>query len=137
MPVEGGEALQITRRGAFRPEESPDGTLLYYGKYGKHGLWSAPVRGGEERQILDSITEMNWTVTPTGIYYFDFAVEPGLPKLVKFYSFATKKVNQLGTVEPTVSGDYSGISVSPDGRSLLYSYIANVSSDLMLVDHFR
>ena len=48
--------------------------------------------GGEERQVLDSITEMSWIVASEGIYYyFDFAVEPGAPKLVKFYSFRTKR----------------------------------------------
>ena len=52
-----GRSLQITQQGAFRPEESPDGKLLYYGKHGKHGLWSISVSGGEERQVLDSITE--------------------------------------------------------------------------------
>jgi Tol biopolymer transport system component len=137
MPAEGGEALQITRQGAFRPEESPDGKLLYYGKHGKQGLWSTSVLGGEERQVLDSITETNWTVTTEGIYYVDFAVEPSAPKLVKFYSFRTNKINQVGAVEASVSADYSGISVSPDGHWLMYSYVANVSSDLMMVDHFR
>ncbi len=137
VPVSGGDAVQITRNGVFRPEESPDGTLLYYGKYGEHGLWATPVTGGAERQILTSITEQNWTVTSKGIYFIDFAVGPGEPKLVRFYSFKTETTNQVGTVEPTVSPDYSGISVSPDGRWLLYSHIANVSSDLMLLDHFR
>src|SRR5262249_29780394 len=75
---------EITRREAFRPEESPDGKLVYYGKFGKHGLWSIPVSGGEERQILDSTIATNWTVTSKGIYYLDFAVEPDAPKLVKF-----------------------------------------------------
>jgi hypothetical protein len=56
---------------------------------------------------------------------------------VKFYSFKTRQTNQVGTVEASVSTDYSGISISPDGRWLLYSYVANVSSDLMMVDHFR
>jgi Tol biopolymer transport system component len=137
VPIEGGEPVRITREGAFRPEESPDGKFLYYGKYGKHGLWSTRVSGGEETQVLDSITEMNWTVTAKGIYYLDFAVEPGQPKLVKFYSFKTGKINHVGVVESTVSADYSGISVSPDGRWLLYSYVANVSSDLMMVEHFQ
>jgi hypothetical protein len=57
--------------------------------------------------------------------------------LVQFYSFKTGKTNQVGTVEETLSVDYPGISVSPDGRWLLYSYIADISSDLMMVDHFR
>lgn len=137
MPAEGGEALQITRQGAFRPEESTDEKLLYYGKFGKHGLWSTPVSGGAETQVLDSITETNWTLTPTGIYFFDFAAEPGQPKLLKFYSFKTTRTNRVGSVAPTVSADYSGISISPDGRWLLYSYVASVSSDLMMVEHFR
>jgi Tol biopolymer transport system component len=137
MPAEGGEAFQITRHGAFRPEESPDGKLLYYGKNGTRGLWSTPVSGGEERQVLDSITGMNWTVASGGIYYLVSAVEPGAPNLVQFYSFKTGKTNQVGTVEGTLSADYSGISVSPDGRWLLYSSIADMSSDLMMVEHFR
>jgi Tol biopolymer transport system component len=137
MPAEGGTEVQITHRGAFRPEESPDGKLLFYGKYGTGGLWSSPTSGGKERQVSDSITGINWTVTPEGIYYFVSAVEPGARNLVQFYSFKTGKTNQVGTVEGRLSVDYSGISVSPDGRWLLYSHIADISSDIMLVDHFR
>ena len=122
--------------GAFRPEKSPDGKLLYYGTMSTHGLWSVPLSGGEERQVLDSITEMNWTVAQTGIYYFDFAVVPGARKPVKFYSLKTRKISQVGTVEATTSGDFSGMSISPDGRWLLYSY-ADISSDLMMVENFR
>jgi Tol biopolymer transport system component len=137
MPAEGGEALQITRYGAIRPEESPDGKLLYYGKNGTPGLWSTPVLGGEERQILDSTTAMNWTVASSGIYYLSSAAQPGAPNLVQFYSFKSGKTTTVGTVEGTLSADYSGISVSLDGRWLLYSYIADISSDLMMVQHFR
>jgi Tol biopolymer transport system component len=137
IPAEGGEALRITQHGAFRPEESPDGKLLYYGKYGKSGLWSIPVSGGEERQVLDSITAMNWTVASEGIYYLVSAVETGAPNLVRFYRFKTGKINEVGSVDGTLSADYSGISVSPDGRWLLYSYIAEISSDLMMLEHFR
>jgi Tol biopolymer transport system component len=137
VPAAGGEAVQLTNHGAFRPEISPDGNQLFYGKYGTHGLWSVPIAGGQERKLLDSITENHWTVALQGIYYIDFGTQPGAPKLLKFYSFQTGKTNQVGLLEPTVSGDYSGISVSSDGHWLLYSYIADVSSDLMMVDHFR
>jgi len=76
IPAEGGQELQITHHGAFRAEQSPDGKLLYYGKHGASGLWSTPISGGEERQVLNSMAGMNWTVTSEGIYYFDFSVAP-------------------------------------------------------------
>jgi Tol biopolymer transport system component len=140
MPLSGGNPVQITTAGGFRPEESPDGKLLYYSKIGQTGLWAIPAQGGEERQVLDSAVSQknqNWTVAKHGIYFFDFQVPPGEPKLVKFYSFKSRKVLRAGTVEPTASVDFSGISVSPDGRWLLYSQIASISSDLVLLDHFR
>jgi Tol biopolymer transport system component len=136
-PASGGDAIQITKNGAFRPEISPDGKLLYYGKHDTHGLWSLPIEGGDERRVLGSITEMNWTVAKEGIYYIDFGIEANAPKALMFWSSQTGKVNRVGSVEATVSGDYSGISISSDGRWLLYSYIANLTSDLMMVDHFH
>lgn len=144
MPAAGGEEVQITKsgkNGAFRPEEVHG--RLYFAKIdaagiGAGGLWSVPVTGGEESQILDSVAVNNWTVTPKGIYYFDFAVPRHASKLVKFYSFQTGRINQVGTVEPTVSPrDYTGISVSPDGRLLLYSDVTGATADLMLLHHFR
>jgi eukaryotic-like serine/threonine-protein kinase len=137
MPSAGGKPIQITRNSGYRPLESFDGRHLYYGKHNAPEVWRIPVGGGEEKRVLDSVAGRNWTVTSNGIYYFDFAVAPGAPKLVKFYSVQTEKEHNVGTVEPTVSTDFSSISVSPDGRWLLYSHIANTTSDLMLLDNFR
>jgi Tol biopolymer transport system component len=137
MPSSGGEAVKITRNGGFRPEESPDAKLIYYGKSHTHGLWSTPIEGGTERRLPVSVTQMHWTVTAKGIYYLEFPEDPSAPKLLKFYGFQMGKVNQVGTVEPGISPDYSGLSVSPDGRWLLYSHVSSTTSDLMLVDDFR
>ena len=136
IPAAGGEAVQITHDGAFFPEDSQDGKLLYYGKFGTNGLWSTPVRGGEERQVLNAIDGVNWAVTSKGIYYFKLPVAPNAPKLVKFYDFKSGASNQVGTVEPSAD-NCTGISVSPDGRWLLYSDVVNTTSDLMLVERFR
>jgi Tol biopolymer transport system component len=137
MPSTGGKPDLITKERAFRPEESPDGKVVFYGKLGTNGLWSVPTDGGEERQVLDSVMGRNWTVTPKGIYYFDSGGSPGTPRAVKFYNFKTGAVNAVGAVESTVSTDFSGMSVSPDGRWLLYSHVASTGSDLMLLDGFR
>jgi Tol biopolymer transport system component len=139
MPAQGGEAVQITHRTALRPEESADRKLLFYSKRDTNGIWSVPISGGEERRVVESIggLNFNWTVTSEGIYYLVTATGSGARTLVRFYSFKTGKTNEAGTVEGAVSLDFSGISVSPDGRWLLYSHIAEISSDLMMVDHFR
>jgi eukaryotic-like serine/threonine-protein kinase len=137
MPSTGGNAVRITTNGAFRPEPSPDGKLIYYGKRLAKQLWAIPAEGGEEHVVLEPVAGFNWTVRPKGIYYFDFGVPPGAPKLVNFYSFRTGSINRVGVVESNVSTDFSGISVSPDGRWLLYSHEAATASDLMLLDGFR
>jgi Tol biopolymer transport system component len=137
MPSAGGTPMQITKNSGYRPLESPDGRNLYYGKHDKPEVWRIPVDGGEETRVLQSVVGRNWTVAPKGIYYFEFPGAPGAPKPVKLYSFQTGTVRNLGTVEPTVTPDFSGISVSSDGRWLLYSHISSTTSDLMVLDGFR
>jgi hypothetical protein len=52
---------------------------------------------------------------------------------IQFLSFATAKVK---TVAP-ISYPFEGLSVSPDGRSILFSQYEESGSDLMLVENFR
>jgi Tol biopolymer transport system component len=139
MPTAGGPSIQITRGGAFTPQESLDGKWLCYSRYQTHGLWCAPIAGGAERQILNTVLQGSWTIGPGGIYYFEISKEPNAPKVVKFYNFETCQSTRIGTVAPTVLENNSGTttSVSHDGRWLLYTDSVNRDADLMLVDHFR
>jgi Tol biopolymer transport system component len=139
MSSAGGPAIQITRGGAFTPQESLDGKWLCYSRFRTHGVWCAPIAGGAERQILNSVLGGSWTIGPGGIYYFEVSREPDAPKLVKFYNFETCQSTRIGTVAPTVLNNDSGTttSVSHDGRWLLYTDSVNRDADLMLVDRFR
>jgi Tol biopolymer transport system component len=139
MPSAGGPATQITRGGGFTPLESLDGKWLCYSRYQTHGLWCAPIAGGAERQILNTVLQGSWTIGPRGIYYFEVSREPDTPKVVKFYNFETCQSTRIGTVAPTVLENNSGTttSVSRDGRWLLYTDSVNREADLMLVDRFR
>ena len=87
MPSAGGKPVQITRNSGYRPLEAYDGRHLYYGKHDAPEVWRIPVGGGEETRILDSVGGRNWTVTPKGIYYFDFTVSPGAAKPVNSTAF--------------------------------------------------
>jgi hypothetical protein len=53
-----------------------------------------------------------------------------------FYSFATKKSFRVADVKPGTSSG-TGLSVSPDGRYLLYTQCDEETDDLMLVENFR
>jgi dipeptidyl aminopeptidase/acylaminoacyl peptidase len=91
------------------------------------------VEGGEETQVLDSVSGGNWEVVEQGIY---FIPTPGADRryFIKFHDFATDKIKPVAELDKQLSW---GISVSPDGRSILYSQLESASSDLMLVEDFR
>jgi serine/threonine protein kinase len=136
MPAKGGEAVQITRNGGDTPKESPDGKLIYYSKGWPRELsvWKIPVEGGQEFKVLDSVNlGGRWTVGQLGIYYFTLPDEQGHSD-IRLYEFSTGKIAKIVTIERKPDWD---ISVSPDGRTILYSQVDAVASDLMLVENFR
>jgi Tol biopolymer transport system component len=120
-PVDGGNAVQVTRKGYGAAEgtdiggdavEATDGKFVYYLKGG--GAWRVPIQGGEETQVLKSVFNNNFAVVDQGIYFIPSSERPS----IQFLSFATGKVvtiARIGEQEP----DW-GFTVSPDGRWLLY-----------------
>jgi len=92
-----------------------------------------PVSGGEESQVLPSVFWRNFSLVKDGIY---FIPDPGTDwkSSIQFLSFATGKVK---TVTPVSRFPTEGLSVSPDGRFLLFTQRDETGSDLMLVENFR
>ena len=96
-------------------------------------LWSKPVSGGQ-RAPLQSMPKIGyddaWAVTTAGIYYTDSS---STPVMVNFYEFATHTTRTLMKLTGTpVPGGGAGITVSPDGRWLLYSQPGDEQSEIML-----
>jgi eukaryotic-like serine/threonine-protein kinase len=137
VPAGGGEAeaVQVTRNGGETAFESLDGKSLYYTKefLRPSALWKMPLSGGAESQVLPSVRWRGFTLTNDGIY---FVPEQGTfeNSSIQFLSFATNKVN---TVIPMSGRFAEGLSVSPDGRFLLFSQFDQRGTDLMLVENFR
>lgn len=132
MPAQGGGAVQVTHTGALAALESADGKFVYYTKSdeGTAGLWKAAVEGGEETQLLDAVVpNRGFAVAEDGIY---FVTGTGAYTL-RFLSFRTGRQRVLATLDDHVIY----LSLSPDGKSILYSQNERAGSDLMLVEHFQ
>jgi Tol biopolymer transport system component len=134
VSAEGGDAVPVTTNGGGTAFESLDGKSIYYTKGDMSGpLWKMPVSGGEESQMLQSVFGRAFSLVNDGIY---FIPEPGTDRKpsIQFLSFASGKVK---TVAPMSGQPNEGLSVSPDGRSILFSQNDEAGSDLMLVENFR
>jgi Tol biopolymer transport system component/DNA-binding winged helix-turn-helix (wHTH) protein len=136
MPAQGGQPVQVTKQGGFLGRESVDGKFIYYLKdRGVPGIWRVPTEGGEEVLVLThhkAGLSRAWVIVEKGIY-FATAEDPAKP-LIEFYSFATRKVTQVAALPKPFS--YS-LSISPDGRWLLYTQVDQSGSDIMLMENFR
>jgi Tol biopolymer transport system component len=139
MPSEGGQAVQVTRAGGYEAVESPDGKYLYYTKARRTaGIWRAPMEGGEETLILDHHGAGNkpfWTVAAEGIY-FATDEDPRHP-VIEFFRFATREVTRIYVMEKPIPAGTRGITVTPDGRWLLFTQVDQSGSDIRLVEGFR
>jgi Tol biopolymer transport system component/predicted Ser/Thr protein kinase len=139
VAVEGGTEEQLTTEGGACPAESPDGRTLYYQAAERGALLARPTSGGRPRTVLPCVpTGQSWAVGPRGIVH----VECGPPgaggnavreQTLRYLDLATGKDEPLATVE----GDWiGGVSVSPDGKTILYGRSVSTSS-LMMIDNFR
>ena len=135
--AQGGTALQLTKNGAREAFESLDGKSVYYAKLDAPGIWKVPVAGGEETRVLDRGGQSVWALTGQGICFFDFSGSTG-PAL-KFYNFATGKVTLLRefSKDTLLETAATTLTVSPDGRWILYTQYDQSGSNLMLVENFR
>ena len=71
-----------------------------------------------------------WTLVPGGIYF----VPHDDPKSLQYYDLSTKKIRRIFTIEKDFD---RGLSISPDGRYILFSQLDEENSNIMLVDHFK
>ena len=137
VPAEEGKPVQVTMKGGAGPVESPDGKFVYYAEnyFNVPRLWKIPVEGGEEsvvHQDLKVHTFASWAVVDDGIYF----INPE-GRAIKFFSFATRRVTEIATLEKEAFTGLPGLSVSPDGRLMVYTQVDHRTSDIMLVENFR
>jgi len=143
--LDGGLPVQVTRNGGVFGSESADGRFLYYSKLGVPGIWKMPLQGGEETRVLDQpyreftiasggafIAWWDWALARNGIYFLHF--ESYSNATIEFFEFATHKITPIWTLTKPPG---FGLSMSADGRSILYVQNEIQQSNIMLVKNFR
>jgi Tol biopolymer transport system component len=143
VPSDGGHAVRVAASEATYPLESLDGQYMYFAR--KRRLWRVRTDGSAEQEV-PGMPELQsngdtWVPTRSGIYFMaDVKHEAGDVKHqteVHFFDFRSQKVKRVFTLEKSLPGWSGGVSISRDGKWLLYPQVDGLSSDLMMIENWK
>ncbi len=133
-PAAGGSEEQVARAGGGRSQEAPDGKTLFYQRAsrGSSPLLAMPLPEGPERPVIDCVPRAGYAIGAAGIYHVGCGgAARGAPLFV--LDPAAGRDRPLGTLERPGEG----LTVSADGKTILYPKVVGEGSDLVLVENFR
>ena len=137
VPTTGGQPQPLDgTSGGWVPEESRRDAFIYYSDNADSAgtrVRRIPSSGGEAEDVLRDVAGRNFVVTDGGIWHFA-SNAPDDGSELHYYDFASRLSRRVYRTERPV---WAGMSLSPDGRRLLFSELDWRGSDLMLVERFR
>jgi len=132
----GGHAIRIAETEATYPLESPDGQYVYFAR--NRRLRRARTDGSDEQEVAGMpnlrATADIWVPTESGIY---FMADVNHHTEVDFFDLNSHKVRRVFTLEKFLPGWSGGVSISRDGKWLLYPQLDERSSDLMMIENWK
>jgi Tol biopolymer transport system component len=132
MRATGGEAERVTRHGALMAEASWDGRLLLYSEHDFSGpIFLLDLASGVERKLEDCALSRVLASSQTAFYYVGCAAGPDWP--LYRYEPASGRRERLGAL----TNPNLGLTVSPDGGTILYARANLAGADLMMIENFR
>jgi Tol biopolymer transport system component/DNA-binding winged helix-turn-helix (wHTH) protein len=134
---EGGKSEVLTSARGYWPLESPDGQTLYFAQNSATSftlhMASLNPTGTESR--VEGVPPLsflaNWDIVQSGVYFFPMDDILTL----NYFDFSTRKVRPIFKISG--GGAFPGLSVSPDGRYILYPELDDYHSDIMLIENFH
>lgn len=121
--LETGTDVQVTHQGGFDPSESTDGTTVYYSRFYEAGIWKVPAAGGAETLVIPGRPQLgfwgHYAVTASGIYVLDNDAQPH--PAVDFYSFATRRIEPVVTLDERPARLQPSLSATADGKTIYFT----------------
>ena len=134
VPIRGGRAVQMTKKGGFAPLEADDGFLYFTKSFDIPGIWKVPSPGGTETAVLntsDAPHWPDWAVVPGGMYFINSRSSP--KPILEFFDFATGRRTSISALD----GEPQGLAVSPDRKSILYAQLDLDNQVIVVVKNFH
>jgi serine/threonine protein kinase/WD40 repeat protein len=132
-PTTGQKELLV--HGAFSYQlESPDGKSLLYQESSADGpLMMKPLGDGATRQLVACVKNAQYGLRENEVYYLPCDDRPNAT--VHAIDPQTGRDRVFGTLEEALA--VWGLSVSPDGKTILYNRQVGWAADLMLIENFK
>jgi Tol biopolymer transport system component len=125
----GDNAVQVTRDGGFVAFDSLDSRTLYYTKTERKAkLFRSSIDGSAETELFSGVSNRGLSVAADRIYYL--REEADGSTCIRQFLFAAGEDTQVALLREQPS---LGLSLSPDGRYLIYSQL-RTASNLMLAE---
>ncbi len=137
----GGEPERVTHIAGFPRYaiESPDDKWLYFSHQDEavQRLMRMPIGGGEPEPVASDVPGWSFAVTERGVYFIQRdARREDSAYSIAFLDASTGEESVVAELPAGVQ-PFVTLTVSPDGRTLLYDRIDQLGADLMLVENFR
>lgn len=139
--LQNGETALVIANGAITALESEDGGILYFTRPDQSGLWSLSlgengqfVAGETPLLILEDLTSQdrhNWTLRNGEIYW---VFRTGGTAMLAMTDLETGRSNLLAELSGMTS---NGLTVSPDGSTILYPRTGSMEGDLMVLEGLK
>jgi Tol biopolymer transport system component len=132
-------AVQVTSGGGFHAIETGDGKYLYFRKgRGQPGLWRLAIgdhAGSHVEAVMPSLQPWGWwTLAQSGLFFFE---RNGNITSLMLSGLAGGARRQLAEFPEQIEETTPAITVSADGRHVVYTQSKPESADIILVENFR
>lgn len=139
QPASGGEAAQVTRDGGYMSCESPDGKWLYFSSPEKEAIFRMPLSGVAPAELVvgspHRVQPRGWALTRSELLFIDRATTQDHSAMIRAYNPSSKAIRPIAVLhELFADRDDIGLSVSPDGKWVLYSQLDRSGSNVMLAE---